>query len=109
MSCKDLIAAFEELQAKNNGKSRKCSQRSRLINRFIENTQGASGETILGAFDQGFSPQKIIDAHRTKGELMFLMKWKDKPESLVLAKEARIKCPLLVIDFYESNLKWKDE
>lgn len=41
--------------------------------------------------------------------MKFLMKWVGvvQPE-LVLAKVANIKCPAIVIEFYENNLVFKD-
>lgn len=52
-------------------------------------------------------PECIIGSTDRRGELMFLVKWKNSEDvALLPAREVSILCPQVVIDFYEQKLTW---
>lgn len=61
-------------------------------------------------FDTGLEADKIIGATDINGALAFLVQWKNSNKAMLIpSKLARVKCPQLVIDFYEQRLAWHSE
>ncbi|XP_062894875.1 chromobox protein homolog 5-like [Mobula hypostoma] len=114
LDCPELIGEFLKTysKGKENGagsQDRPDKRKSAIINGIEElrTKKRKENEDCVRGFDRGLEPEKIIGATDSCGELMFLMKWKDSDEAdLVLAKEANVKCPQIVIAFYEERLTW---
>lgn len=52
-------------------------------------------------------PECIIGSTDRRGELMFLVKWKNSDDvALLPACEVSARCPQVVIDFYEQKFTW---
>lgn len=107
LECPGLISAFEAERAakeKERNKKRKASGTPTLE---LKAAKRKHDEKKVHGFNRGLEPEKIIGATDSSGELMFLMKWEGTDEAdLVPAKQANVKCPQVVIKFYEERLTW---
>lgn len=127
LECPELIAEFErnwekkqqeKAAAKNtaNRKSKSSNDeeaKEKKKRKSVDTNNKApatkSEPAKCSGFERGLKPERIIGATDTSGELMFLMKWEGTDEAdLVRSKEARSKCPQLIIEFYEKHLTWNN-
>ncbi|XP_033222002.1 chromobox protein homolog 1-like [Belonocnema kinseyi] len=114
LDCPDLIAQFEDARKKKEaaaaGKRHEEKDKKRKSSSTPTPTQAkkkVTEEKKAEGFDRNLDPERIIGATDSSGELMFLMKWKGTDDAdLVPAREANVRCPQIVIKFYEERLTW---
>ncbi|XP_021342734.1 chromobox protein homolog 1-like [Mizuhopecten yessoensis] len=112
LDCPDLIAVYEDKRKKREQeKKRKTSNGmedgTTKKKKKVTEVKTIEEDNKPRGFDRGLQPERIIGATDSSGELMFLMKWKDSDEAdLVPARQANVKCPQIVIAFYEERLTW---
>lgn len=105
LDCPELIEEFEAKLAENNSPKRKLEHDTSNKKKKIIDIQ--EKDVQPRGFERGLVPEKILGATDSKGELMFLMKWKNSDEAdLVPSRIANMKCPQVVIKFYEERLMW---
>lgn len=100
----------ESVQSEKSSKASKISKKTSKKKDDSDEDDDDDKKNSGNGFQLGYSPEKILGASDSTGQLMFLIQWKnvDKAE-LVPAKEANVKCPQLVIAFYEERLTWHSD
>ncbi|XP_078492306.1 chromobox protein homolog 1-like [Ciona intestinalis] len=114
LECPDLISQFESTNIKktNNKEKEKEIVKDDKKRKISETKEGVkksktADELRPKGFARGLKPEKIIGATDSGGQLTFLMKWESSDEAdLVSSAEANVKCPQVVIKFYEERLTW---
>ncbi|XP_044260091.1 chromobox protein homolog 3-like isoform X2 [Tribolium madens] len=107
LDCPGLIAAFEAERANKEKERSKKRKTNSTPTPDLKAAKRKTEEKKVHGFERGLEPEKIIGATDSSGQLMFLMKWEGTDEAdLVPAKQANIKCPQVVIRFYEERLTW---
>ncbi|KAF5306493.1 hypothetical protein FQR65_LT07321 [Abscondita terminalis] len=102
LDCPDLIAAYEA-ECTSPSPTPPDSVESEKVNKQKNITE----DNRPRGFDRGLLPDSIIGATDASGELMFLMKWQGCEEAdLVPARHVNIRCPEIVINYYEKKIPW---
>lgn len=113
LDCPEIIEGYEE--AKKKKRELKKARKSEISARAEPKKEGDNPtkkrkkeeDTGPKGFARGLNPEKIIGATDETGQLMFLIKWENAElADLVPSKEANVKCPQVVIQFYEERLTW---
>ncbi|KAL1424508.1 hypothetical protein MTO96_020064 [Rhipicephalus appendiculatus] len=110
LDCPELIQEFEDNRKKREEKKRSAGAKANGAAEEPKKKKAKTAseeETQPRGFDRGLEPERIIGATDSSGELMFLIKWKNSDEAdLVPSRLANVKCPQVVIQFYEERLTW---
>jgi len=106
LDCPEIIQGFEDA-AKSKKETDKKRKRESDAGVKKKKPAAEDDDGRPRGFERNLQPERIIGATDSSGELMFLMKWKDSDEAdLVPARQANVKCPQVVIQFYEERLTW---
>jgi chromobox protein 1 len=116
LGCKEMITDFEKDLTKKllnkSDKNKKLKSDSTFLNlsfgKKTSNRKTGDGIMVEG-FERGLEPDSILGATEVLDKIMFLVKWKGCEEKdLISVEEAKQKCPLTVIEYYQSLIGWNN-
>ncbi|XP_074601250.1 chromobox protein homolog 5-like [Brevipalpus obovatus] len=110
---KKLLKSEETRERKSNNPIR-AAARGKIYNEDIKCDLPVENEDVsdddpngLCGFERGLMPEKIVGVTKVDNQLVFLMRWHGcRYTDLVPAEEANLKCPNIVIKYYEGRLSW---
>jgi len=101
LECAELINEFEATETE-----RKKRHAQKVVDSASTTKKKRDDDRPRG-FDRGLEADRILGATDGNGELCFLIKWKNTEEAdIVPARLANVRCPQVVIKFYEDRLTW---
>jgi len=111
LECPELIADFEDKRKAEEARKKEEKEKKRKSTAGVDDAKkkkkSVEEDTRPRGFERGLEAERIIGATDSSGELMFLMKWRGTDEAdLVPARQANLRCPQIVIRFYEERLTW---
>ncbi|XP_053210374.1 chromobox protein homolog 1-like [Panonychus citri] len=108
LDCKDLIAQFEEERRLALANKREQNDGD-SVSKKKKRRNSLRPQLPLNGFERGLEPKRIMGATNASGEIEFLMKWRDSDDyELVPARIANVKCPQIVIKFYQDHSVWSN-
>lgn len=98
----EMSKETEEVENKSAEKEQRKKKRARKSNDTMQtDDDGPKG------FEQGFVAESLVGITQADGQLLFLVKWKNRDElELVPSEETRKHVPHMVIDFYQDRIIW---
>jgi chromobox protein 1 len=117
LGCKEMInecekGLTEKLLNESEKNNKKPKSDSAVLNLYsgkkTSNIKPGDGIKVEG-FGRGLEPDSILGATEVLNKIMFLVKWKGCEEKdLISVEEAKQKCPLTVIEYYQSLIGWNN-
>ncbi|XP_015785057.1 chromobox protein homolog 1-like [Tetranychus urticae] len=98
VNCPELIATYEEKQRRRADAEERARHEPKVKPLF--------GPNEPTGFDAGLTPEAITGVTKIGSEIIYFVKWKNEiPHGIIPSHVAEQKCPQLVIEYMERNLR----